>query len=80
MSSGQPAHHARLHGLLSTNHFAPPAHLPPPPPACSGSLVQDYGPRPVFACTAVFPLLVSAAAVVIPEDKTYYGSEDLGGC
>lgn len=48
----------------------------------SGSLVQDYGPRWVFSLTAVFPLLVSAVAVVIPEDKTYLtgsGTTDGGG-
>jgi folate/biopterin transporter len=33
----------------------------------SGSLVSDYGPRPVFLMTAVFPLLVSVAALAIPE-------------
>lgn len=33
----------------------------------SGSLVQAWGPRGVFALTAVFPLVVSAAAVLIDE-------------
>lgn len=35
----------------------------------SGSLVGDYGPRAVFALTAFFPLLVTAAAVAIPEER-----------
>lgn len=35
----------------------------------SGSLVQLYGPRPVFLLTACFPLLVTVAATVIPEKK-----------
>ena len=35
----------------------------------SGSLVQDYGPRPVFLITAAFPLLVAVAAAVIPEER-----------
>ncbi len=33
----------------------------------SGSLVQSWGPRGVFALTAAFPLVVSAAAVLIAE-------------
>lgn len=33
----------------------------------SGSLVQAWGPRGVFALTAAFPLVVSAAAVLIDE-------------
>jgi folate/biopterin transporter len=33
----------------------------------SGSLVEAYGPRPVFLITACFPLLVAAAATAIPE-------------
>jgi len=42
----------------------------------SGSLVNDYGPRPVFLMTAVFPLLVSVAALAIPEQpiSTNYNS------
>ena len=36
---------------------------------CSGSLVTDYGPRPVFWVTALFPLIVTAAAAVIPEER-----------
>lgn len=35
----------------------------------SGSLVQLYGPRPVFLLTACFPLLVTVAATVIPEKR-----------
>jgi folate/biopterin transporter len=35
----------------------------------SGSLVQEYGPRPVFLITAAFPLLVAVAAAVIPEER-----------
>ncbi|RMZ52922.1 hypothetical protein APUTEX25_001041 [Auxenochlorella protothecoides] len=35
----------------------------------SGSLVHDHGPRTVFAVTALFPLLVSAAAAAIPEPR-----------
>lgn len=35
----------------------------------SGSLVQSYGPRPVFLMTATFPLLVAVAAAVIPEER-----------
>ncbi|KAH7624425.1 hypothetical protein Ndes2526B_g00624 [Nannochloris sp. 'desiccata'] len=35
----------------------------------SGSLVEDYGPRPVFLITAAFPLLVAVAAAVIPEER-----------
>lgn len=33
----------------------------------SGSLVEAWGPRGVFALTAVFPLIVSAAAALIDE-------------
>lgn len=33
----------------------------------SGSLVQEWGPRGVFALTAAFPLVVSLAAVLIAE-------------
>lgn len=33
----------------------------------SGSLVQDYGPRFVFGVTALFPLVVSGAALLITE-------------
>jgi folate/biopterin transporter len=39
----------------------------------SGSLVQDYGPRPVFWLTALCPLLVCAAAAVIPEKRVASG-------
>ena len=35
----------------------------------SGSLVQEWGPRPVFLITAAFPLLVAVAAAIIPEEK-----------
>ncbi|KAI3437574.1 hypothetical protein D9Q98_000027 [Chlorella vulgaris] len=35
----------------------------------SGSLVGDFGPRTVFALTAFFPLLVTAAAIAIPEER-----------
>ncbi|CAL8466314.1 g5850 [Coccomyxa elongata] len=50
----------------------------------SGSLVQEWGPRGVFALTAAFPLVVSLAAVLIAEqpvgptrlkpDQAYLGS------
>jgi hypothetical protein len=50
----------------------------------SGSLVESWGPRGVFALTAVFPLIVSAAAVLISEqpvggpkfraDRAYVGA------
>lgn len=43
----------------------------------SGSLVQDYGAKPVFWLTAAFPLLVTAAAAVIPEQRV--GSAPGGG-
>lgn len=33
----------------------------------SGSLVESWGPRGVFGLTAVFPLIVSLAAVLIRE-------------
>eukprot|EP00884_Botryococcus_braunii_P002170 jgi/Botrbrau1/11954/Bobra.341_1s0019.1 len=33
----------------------------------SGSLVGDWGPRPVFALTAIFPLVVCLSAVLISE-------------
>ena len=33
----------------------------------SGSLVEAWGPRGVFALTAVFPLIVSLAAALIDE-------------
>ena len=49
---------------------ASPACLPAPlGPPCSGSLVGDYGARWVFGVTAAFPLLVTAAAVTIPEQR-----------
>ncbi|KAL4451496.1 hypothetical protein ABPG75_007158 [Micractinium tetrahymenae] len=35
----------------------------------SGSLVGDFGPRWVFGLTALFPLLVTGAAVAIPEKR-----------
>lgn len=35
----------------------------------SGSLVEQYGPRPVFVITSLFPLLVAAAATAIPETR-----------
>ncbi|WIA14969.1 hypothetical protein OEZ85_001678 [Tetradesmus obliquus] len=35
----------------------------------SGSLVQDYGAHTVFAVTAVFPLIVSASALLIDEQR-----------
>jgi hypothetical protein len=35
----------------------------------SGSLVQDYGSHTVFAVTAVFPLIVSASALLIDEQR-----------
>lgn len=35
----------------------------------SGSLVEQYGPRPVFLITACFPLLVALAATAIPETQ-----------
>ena len=34
----------------------------------SGSLVEAWGPRGVFALTAVFPLIVSLAAALIDEE------------
>ena len=42
---------------------------PPLPRPCSGSLVGDYGPRIVFLLTAAFPLLVTGAALAIPEER-----------
>ena len=33
----------------------------------SGSLVESYGPRTVFGVTAIFPLIVSGAALLIAE-------------
>eukprot|EP00884_Botryococcus_braunii_P002175 jgi/Botrbrau1/11959/Bobra.341_1s0024.1 len=33
----------------------------------SGSLVGDWGPRPVFALTAIFPLVVCLSAILISE-------------
>ena len=46
----------------------------------SGSLVEAYGPRPVFLITACFPLLVAAAATAIPEVPVGHGgsSDDAG--
>eukprot|EP00879_Flechtneria_rotunda_P012967 GHRR01013540.1.p1 GENE.GHRR01013540.1~~GHRR01013540.1.p1 ORF type:complete len:473 (+),score=146.19 GHRR01013540.1:400-1818(+) len=35
----------------------------------SGSLVQDYGSHTVFAVTAIFPLIVSASALLIDEQQ-----------
>jgi hypothetical protein len=35
----------------------------------SGSLVQDYGSHTVFAVTAIFPLIVSASALLIDEQR-----------
>lgn len=35
----------------------------------SGSLVQSYGPRFVFELTAMFPLLVGVAAVMVHEER-----------
>ncbi|KAI7846290.1 hypothetical protein COHA_000218 [Chlorella ohadii] len=35
----------------------------------SGSLVGDYGARVVFGLTAMFPLLVTGAALAIPEER-----------
>lgn len=35
----------------------------------SGSLVQDYGTHAVFGFTAVFPLIVSASALLIDEQR-----------
>lgn len=47
--------------------------LPFPPsltrPPRSGSLVNDFGPRWVFGLTALFPLLVTGAALAIPEKR-----------
>ena len=34
----------------------------------SGAVVQSWGPRGVFALTAVFPLAVSVAALLIEEE------------
>lgn len=36
----------------------------------SGSLVQQYGVRPVFGITALFPLIVSVSALLIAEQPT----------
>ena len=36
----------------------------------SGSLVDAWGPRGVFAATATFPLIVSVAALLIAEKPT----------
>lgn len=45
-------------------------HAPRSPPLpCSGSLVGDYGARVVFGLTATFPLLVTGAALAIPEER-----------
>jgi hypothetical protein len=35
----------------------------------SGSLVQEYGSHAVFAVTAIFPLVVSASALLIDEQR-----------
>jgi MFS family permease len=35
----------------------------------SGALIEQYGVRFVFGVTAIFPLLVVAAALLITEDK-----------
>jgi hypothetical protein len=35
----------------------------------SGSLVQEYGSHTVFAVTAIFPLVVSASALLIDEQR-----------
>ena len=35
----------------------------------SGSLVDQYGPKPVFLLTASFPMLVALAAALIPEQR-----------
>jgi hypothetical protein len=35
----------------------------------SGSLVEQYGSTPVFLLTAVFPLIVSASALLIDEQR-----------
>jgi len=39
----------------------------------SGSLVAAWGSRGVFAATAVFPLLVCAAALLIDEQRVVSG-------
>ena len=39
----------------------------------SGSLVEAWGPRGVFALTAAFPLVVSAAALLIDEQPATAG-------
>ncbi|KAK9813029.1 hypothetical protein WJX72_007813 [[Myrmecia] bisecta] len=36
----------------------------------SGSLVEAYGPRGVFALTAIFPLIVSLSALLIKEERS----------
>ncbi|KAK3286056.1 hypothetical protein CYMTET_6364 [Cymbomonas tetramitiformis] len=35
----------------------------------AGSLVQDYGPRFVFGCTALFPLLTTTVSVLLAEER-----------
>jgi len=44
----------------------------------SGSLVEAYGPRPVFLITACFPLLVAAAATAIPEVPVGRDADETG--
>jgi folate/biopterin transporter len=44
----------------------------------SGSLVENYGPRPVFLITSCFPLLVALAATSIPEKKLDTSGISLG--
>ncbi len=43
----------------------------------SGSLIETWGPRGVFLLTAAFPLVVSAAAVLINEQPMSSGGSRL---
>lgn len=43
----------------------------------SGALIETWGPRGVFLLTAAFPLVVSAAAVLINEQPMSSGSSRL---
>jgi folate/biopterin transporter len=44
----------------------------------SGSLVEAWGVRPVFAATALFPLIVSLSSLLIDEEKVVLSSDDTG--
>lgn len=45
----------------------------------SGSLIEEYGVSFVFGVTAVFPLLVVAAALLITEDRVVGGAQGGAG-